>query len=169
MDTRSSEHSAAWQAERKRIQDEANRKRAEAAKAQHEVSNPRAGEVLVPPQVVERPKTESRENYGVTAKAAASHTNRGAVERGDKLASERPDLAEKVRMGEVKPAEAYRCVARPLCRHPLRRYSGRRPGKGYGKNNKDILILLIFGVVGIWGAAAYDRCRHARGARQWGR
>lgn len=42
------------------------------------------------------------------AKAAASHTNRGSVERMDSLASKRPDLAEKVRTGEMKSAEAMR-------------------------------------------------------------
>lgn len=35
-----------------------------------------------------------------TAKAEASHTNRGTVERMDRLARERPDLAKKVKRGE---------------------------------------------------------------------
>jgi len=42
------------------------------------------------------------------AKATASKTNPGAVQRGDKLAKERPDLAAKVRVGDMKPAEAHR-------------------------------------------------------------
>jgi len=45
---------------------------------------------------------------GSKAKASASSTNRGTVERMDKLANERPDLAEKVRTGEIKPTEACR-------------------------------------------------------------
>jgi hypothetical protein len=49
---------------------------------------------------------------GKTTKAAASKTNAGAVSRGDTLAKERPDLAEKVRMGKMKPAEARRRAKR---------------------------------------------------------
>ena len=46
------------------------------------------------------------------AKAAASKTNPGAVARGDKLAKERPDLADMVRLGLMKPAEAHRQMKR---------------------------------------------------------
>jgi len=42
------------------------------------------------------------------AKAVASKTNPGAVARGDKLVKDRPDLAEQVRKGDIKPAEAHR-------------------------------------------------------------
>lgn len=103
------EHSDEWKAEQKRIQHEANAKRAEAAKEQHEVSKPRAGEkkkVLVDEHNVQPPKPkEAKERK---SKAKASKTNAGAVARGDKLAKERPDLAEKVRLGEMKPAQAHR-------------------------------------------------------------
>lgn len=101
------ERSDAWQAEQQRIQDEANRKRAEAA-------NERRGDggmleskpvVAQPVQVQERRETPDKTRQ---AKATASKTNRGAVERGDKLANERPDLAEKVKNGDIAPSEALR-------------------------------------------------------------
>ena len=101
--------SAAWQAEKARIQAEANRKRSEAAKAQHEVSKPRAGEhkpVMVVEHSVLPPKPKNEP--GKKAKATASKTNKGAVARGEKLIKKRPDLAEDVRLGKKKPAEAHR-------------------------------------------------------------
>jgi len=45
-----------------------------------------------------------------TDKAAASNTNRGIVQRMDKLVKDRPDLTEKVVAGEVKSTEAMRRV-----------------------------------------------------------
>jgi len=39
------------------------------------------------------------ENKSSTAKAKASKTNRGTVERMDRLERERPDLADKVKVG----------------------------------------------------------------------
>jgi len=76
--------------------DQANRTRSEAAKEQHAVSNPRAGECLVVRQSVEQPE---RRDKGNQAKAALSKTNPGAVARGDKLAKERPDLPHFVANG----------------------------------------------------------------------
>ena len=58
------------------------------------------GEQSVPAPVSKHPERQS--------KAALSKTNPGAVARGDRLAKERPDLAEKVRKGEIRPAEAHR-------------------------------------------------------------
>lgn len=109
------EKSEAWVAEQKRIADEANQRRAEAAKAQHEASNPRAGET--------KPKSGAATSSGTTkkqegakrssaSKAAASKTNRGTVERMDELARKRPDLAEKVKNGEMKAAAAIREMKR---------------------------------------------------------
>lgn len=119
-----SEKSEAWQAEQKRIRDEANRKRSEAA------SDGRVGRAAANNTPEQRyiaweekqdgggdefsASTEcgqskvSPRGQGSTAKAKASNTNRGAVERGDTLAKKRPDLAEKVRLGEMKPAAAHR-------------------------------------------------------------
>jgi N6-adenosine-specific RNA methylase IME4 len=101
------EHGEAWQADRARIQEEANLKRSKAAKAQHEVSKPRAGEhkpVMVEEHSVPPPKEKPERK----AKAAASKTNPGAVARGDKIVKERPDLAEGIRLGTMKPAAAHR-------------------------------------------------------------
>jgi len=100
--------SEAFQAEKRRIQEEANRKRSEAAREQHEVSNPRVGEKSGSRTECPTTKTEPAKQ----AKAAASKTNPGAVARGDKLAKERPDLADQVRKGEIKPAEAHRQMRR---------------------------------------------------------
>jgi hypothetical protein len=41
-------------------------------------------------------------------KAKASKTSPATVARGDALANQDPDLAEKVRTGEIKPADAHR-------------------------------------------------------------
>jgi len=103
------EQSEAFQAEKRRIQEEANRKRSEAAREQHEVSKPYAGEKMVVEHTVQPPSHEPKERK---AKATASKTNPGAVARGDRLAKERPDLADQVRKGEIKPAEAHRQMKR---------------------------------------------------------
>jgi len=105
------EHGTAWRAERERIASAANEARTDKAKAQHEVSKPYAGERMVVGHYVPLPSDGNRDK-GKQAKAAAAHVNAGAVARGDKLALERPDLAVKVRMGEVKPAEAHREMQR---------------------------------------------------------
>ena len=99
------EKSESWQAEKARIQEEANLKRSEAAKAQ-----PRTEEGLFQPVVehsVQPPVKEPKERK---AKAAISKTNPGAVARGDKIAKERPDLAKGIRLGTIKPAAAHRLM-----------------------------------------------------------
>ena len=97
------EHSDEWRAKQQAIRDEANRKRSEATKTREReddgtlASAPTtSGETGGEP----RDRTAERERETATAKAAASGTNRGAVERMDRLARERPDLAEKVRAGD---------------------------------------------------------------------
>ena len=103
------ESSQSWQDQKRSIDEAANRKRSEAAKVQHEHSNPRSGERLVVQHSVVEPDNPRK---GQSAKATASKTNPGAVARGDKLAKDRPDLAEKVRMGTIKPADAHREMKR---------------------------------------------------------
>lgn len=95
------EQSQSFQAERQRIADEANKKRSAKQKG---VPKAEAIENVVQQSVV--PRSDHRK--GAKAKATASKTNAGAVARGDRLHNARPDLAEKVRRGEVKPAEAQR-------------------------------------------------------------
>ena len=73
-----------------------------------------SGDVEVQPQVVAKPP-ETKKYYKTktsTAKAKASKTNRGSVERMDRLDRERPDLASKVRTGEMKSTEALRQMSR---------------------------------------------------------
>lgn len=104
--------SAAWQERRQRIRDEANRKRSEAlrgndnaAKEQKTVVPLVAGPLLI--------DVAGDKNITPAAKASASHTNRGAVERMDRLVRERPDLAEQVRTGELPGSTAVREMVRP--------------------------------------------------------
>lgn len=112
------EQSEAFQAERRRIEQEAKRKLAEAAKAQHQVSRPWAGETKPPKDGLPTTSGQTnREPAGIRsatskAKAEASKTNRGAVERMDMLANKRPDLAEKVKVGELPAAAAIREMKR---------------------------------------------------------
>jgi len=90
---------------------EANRKRSEA----------QAG--ITKAEIKERVRTKSPKKYGEPgkeAKAAASKTNTGAVARGDKLVKNRPDLAEKVRLGLMKPAEAHRQMKRDEVKEKVR-------------------------------------------------
>lgn len=100
------EHSAEWQAAQQAIRDEANRKRSEAAKERERAEDG----TLVPGPVLQHSVAvlDSDPHPGLTTKAAASKTNKGAVARGDKLRKKRPDLAAKVKTGEMKPADAHR-------------------------------------------------------------
>jgi N6-adenosine-specific RNA methylase IME4 len=43
-------------------------------------------------------------------KAEAAKVGKSTVQRGDTLAANRPDLAEKVRLGEVRPSDAHRLM-----------------------------------------------------------
>lgn len=102
------EQSASFQSEKRRIADEANRKRSEAAKEQ-----PRTESGFAKKQVVGQSVPSTGNTHkGKQAKAAAAHVNMGAVGRGDNLANNRPDLAEGVRKGAIKPAEAFRIMKR---------------------------------------------------------
>jgi len=103
------EMSDAWLAEQKKRWEEANKEKAKAAREQHQVSKPYAGEKMVRGQSVPAPSRKSK-HPDRKAKAEESKTNRGAVKRGDQLTKERPDLAEKVRRGEMKPATAYQTM-----------------------------------------------------------
>jgi len=111
-----------------RFQAEANRKRSEAASegrvGRASITKPESHEDPVTKEQryiawkeqeegefgdrTECAATKPHSDAGREAKAQASNTNRGAVERGDSLADKRPDLAAKVRSGEMKPAAAHR-------------------------------------------------------------
>ena len=103
---RVNENSDAWKAEQKRIRDAANKARSESATGVPYA--PKGGQRKpdkVVPQVVGTPSPKNKTNE---AKATASKTNRGAVERMDALDKHRPDLAEKVFLGELPAAAAIR-------------------------------------------------------------
>ena len=85
-----------WCRRQQAIQDEANRKRSEATKAEPRSED---GSRLASGEATDSGSTSHSDpaNKTSTAKAAASRTNRGAVERMDGLDAKRPDLAAKVR------------------------------------------------------------------------
>ena len=100
------ERSGEWQAQRQRIQDDANRSRHELQKG------------VPKSQAKQRPSTNCGRSLpprgrGSTIRAAASKTNRGAVERMDRLERERPDLAEKVRLGRITSSDAMHQLQKP--------------------------------------------------------
>ena len=79
--------SSEYQACKLKIQEDANRARSGAARSQHAVSNPRAGEekpALVVPQV------EARPNRTADAKASLLEVSRPAVERADLIRRKSP-------------------------------------------------------------------------------
>ncbi len=89
-----------------RIADEANAKRSESAKAQPRTET---GFSERPKQVDEQSvQPPAKQAKARKAKAGKAGVNSGAIMRAEALQAARPDLAEKVRTGEVKPAEARR-------------------------------------------------------------
>lgn len=102
------EASKAWENEQKRITNEANERKRVVAQ-----DKPRTErgtfEKREEPQVVQVvPLVEEDRHKSHIAKAIASKTNAGAVKRGDALVNKRPDLAEKVRRGDMRPSIAYK-------------------------------------------------------------
>lgn len=108
------EHSEEFQAEAKRIQEEANKKRSEAAMAQPRTPD---GTKLAEKQVrghsVRAPARTSTDP-GRKAKANASKSNAGAVARGDRLIKLRPDLAEAVRSGKMSASAANKTLQKQV-------------------------------------------------------
>jgi hypothetical protein len=98
-----------------KIQEEANRARSEAAKEQHKVSNPWAGEKMetevVIPQIEGTPPFRDK-NKGAEAKAAMLEVSRPAVERAATIKRKSPELAEKVASGEITASAALREIRR---------------------------------------------------------
>lgn len=110
---RSAEGGSEWQAERQRIQDTANKARAEAAKAgdvgraaanrqeKSEFSAATSSGTTKP----EKAK-EEKPNRASEKKAEASGTDRGTVERMEWLEKHRPDLLVRVLAGEFQSNKA---------------------------------------------------------------
>ena len=128
------QRSDAFQAERRKAEAEANRKRAEAARAQI-AEQPRTdtGKVIsrVSPQVEAGPgknnkpqpvrdhATESQRKAS-TALAAQVGVNRAAVERADFIRKNSPTLAQKVIDGEVPASAAIREIRREQKKEELK-------------------------------------------------
>ena len=103
------EHSEEWEALQSGIREGANRKRSEAAKARPRTDDGRlASSPATSSGDTGRDYKQEQKQKSSTVKSKASGTNRGAVERMDRLDSSRPDLADKVVSGELKPTEALR-------------------------------------------------------------
>lgn len=119
-----SEGSEAWKLEKQALAAESSARRAAAAGAQPRNPDGTMAPAMQwprqPPVPHADPNTASSNDNARpadkhrtrSAKAKASYTNTGAVARGEKLVKDRPDLAEKVRLGEMKPAEAQRQMKR---------------------------------------------------------
>lgn len=105
---RLTEASETWAEERARIQREANAKRAEAAKGNDNAAkvSERNSEHTSCVRTVSRPST----NAGSAAVAAAAGVNRGAVQRGEYLAKNAPELAAKVMAGDIAASAALATV-----------------------------------------------------------
>lgn len=88
---RARERSDRRQSEKQRIENEANAKRSKAADARRG----EGGKLKATPVVQHNVAPQDKDKHKAqSAKAAAAKVNPGAVARGDKLAKERPDLAE---------------------------------------------------------------------------
>lgn len=101
--------SDAFKAEQQRIRDEANRKRAEAAKGNDNASKDREAKTVEPqseaPLNTSRAKTPQKT---ATVKATQIGVSRAAVERAESIKKHSPVLAEKVAQGDMSASEAIR-------------------------------------------------------------
>lgn len=117
------EKEGVFDADRQRIADEANAKRSEAAREQHAVSNPRAGEkksggstnsATTNPSSSMKTKRSGHEK-GARKKASKTGTNRGAVQRAEKLNKlakqlGRQDIVKAVKAGDMKAHAALKTL-----------------------------------------------------------
>lgn len=135
---RVNEQSESWRTEKERIAAEANRAKAVAAK-QGRVG--RAAANSAPEFRVTTTSGHSKRTAYPTsaAKASASKTNRGAVERMDRLERERPDLADKVMAGEMPAAAAIREVNRDQLESKLKDVAAREVVAPTGKF--DVIVI----------------------------
>jgi DNA-binding CsgD family transcriptional regulator len=92
--------SKTWAADQARRREEANRARSEKAKAQHAVSNPRAGESSGRSSNEDRPK---RDNRTVTELAKEAGVSRPTIERAMQLRRDDPEKFEAALRGDKKP------------------------------------------------------------------
>jgi hypothetical protein len=105
---------AEWQAAQKRIHDQANQKRAEAAKGNDNAAKSKPKEnsaatscgTTVSPHSPP-PKLDSKPARASEEKAKQANVDRGTVERNEWLKKHRPDLIEKVKTGETTSSRAF--------------------------------------------------------------
>lgn len=106
--------SAEWRAQRETIKRRANEKRAEAAREQHEVSNPRAGEKKGASGNASREATPNRSHRSDGEKVAAiardAGVSRATAERVLALEKKAPDRFEAVARGEAKANTELRAI-----------------------------------------------------------
>ena len=85
------------------------RKKSDAAKEQHAKSKPYAGEKMVADH--DEPRPSSGNHVARDARAAEAHVSSSTMARAEFIAK-RPEIAEKVVSGEMKPSEAIRQIKR---------------------------------------------------------
>lgn len=112
------EHSGAWAAEAARIKGEASRKRSDAAKGNDNAVKNSAATSSGTTVLDRQPKPAPEPNRSSAAKAQASKTNRGSVERMDKLAS-----SPTSRHAEAMPRSPRQHRTRALPERPVRSIS----------------------------------------------
>ena len=101
----------AWKAEHEKTTQQANKAKSEVAK-----ERPRDGDgtftTTLGTSCADSGRDHKAEEANTTRAAVAKQAgvNRGSVERMDRLDRERPDLADKVAQGELKPTEALRVM-----------------------------------------------------------
>lgn len=101
------EASAAWTAERQRIAAAGNRKRSEATKEQHQESKPWAGEKMVVDNYYPLPPKKHRARQEA---AKSAHVTSATMQKADLIAKRRPDLADQIIAGAIKPTQALRQI-----------------------------------------------------------
>ncbi|MFO7899033.1 MAG: hypothetical protein R6V58_08230, partial [Planctomycetota bacterium] len=104
--------SGEWEAEQRRLREEADRARSKAASERPRAEAGQFRSEASPSADCGRTGSKPR-GRGSTVRARISGTNRGAVERMDRLERERPDLAEQVKNGEITSAAPMRRIAKP--------------------------------------------------------
>lgn len=99
--------SAEWEAARQKIAQAGNQKRATAAKAQ-----PRTEEGTFEPVVATKEPPPAKVHVSRNALAAQANVSPGTMGKAEWLDNKRPDLADKVLAGDMKPTEAFRQMKR---------------------------------------------------------
>jgi ParB-like chromosome segregation protein Spo0J len=110
------EGSTEYQIAIEKIQEEANKARAEAANVRRQADGTLGGKTNQPvvPQIVARLEHHKKTPPNRTTKAKAENldVNRGAVERAATIQKKSPELAEKVASGEITASAALREIRR---------------------------------------------------------